>query len=210
MRPARALYPPSRPRHPPDFDRVPAPQPVRAAFARSLPCQSLLLPLFIVAPQRATNFALFTGSAWGVSLCLFSEEDLAAGRVTAEIPLDPRVNKTGDTWHVSLPDVNPALLYGAPAGPERGQEGSGGSRMHARGMHGRGMEAVPCRAPTAAVHSVLLQAQCTRSCVPHSSCVGVTRAACAGPFPGYRVSGPNQEVDKEGFDGQRFKEVRWA
>ncbi len=63
-------------------------------------------------PQGAINFALFTSSAHSVNLCLFTEADLLAGRVTHEVPLDPTVNRTGDVWHVMLPGVRDDMLYG--------------------------------------------------------------------------------------------------
>ncbi|KAI3435670.1 hypothetical protein D9Q98_001728 [Chlorella vulgaris] len=59
-----------------------------------------------------TNFALFASNAWGVTLCLFSEADLRAGRVTLEVPLAPEANRTGDVWHIALPGLDPSLLYG--------------------------------------------------------------------------------------------------
>lgn len=75
-------------------------------------------------PQDATNFAVFSGSAWGVSLCLFREADLQEGRVTEEVLLDPLNNKTGDVWHIALPNLDPSLLYGAAAPAARGLLGS--------------------------------------------------------------------------------------
>ena len=62
--------------------------------------------------QGATNFALFSANAGSVALCLFTETDLRAGRVTHEVPLDPLLNRTGDVWHIALPDLDPSLLYG--------------------------------------------------------------------------------------------------
>lgn len=58
------------------------------------------------------NFAVFSSGAVGMSLCLFTEDDLQAGRITYEIPLDPALNKTGDIWHVMLPNLDTRLLYG--------------------------------------------------------------------------------------------------
>jgi isoamylase len=49
-----------------------------------------------------------------VTLVLFCEDDLAAGRTTHEIPLDLRLNRTGNVWHVALPALDDSLLYGAP------------------------------------------------------------------------------------------------
>ncbi|KIZ04667.1 glycogen operon protein GlgX [Monoraphidium neglectum] len=60
----------------------------------------------------AYNFAVFSSAAQGVSLVLFTEQDLAAGRATYELPLDPLANRTGDVWHVMLPRLDPSLLYG--------------------------------------------------------------------------------------------------
>ena len=54
---------------------------------------------------------MFSSSAWGVSLCLFSEGDLRAGRTTHELALCPMANKTGDVWHIALPALDPTLLY---------------------------------------------------------------------------------------------------
>ena len=65
-------------------------------------------------PQGATNFAIVSTSATGVTLVLFGEGDLAAGQSTHEIPLDPRLNRTGNVWHVTLPALDDSLLYGAP------------------------------------------------------------------------------------------------
>jgi hypothetical protein len=62
--------------------------------------------------QGATNFAVFASNTWGMSLCLFTEADLRAGRVTLEVPLSPEANRTGDVWHVALPGLDPSLLYG--------------------------------------------------------------------------------------------------
>jgi hypothetical protein len=63
--------------------------------------------------QGVTNFALYSTTATEVELVFLSEADLAAGRVTAGLVLDPLLNRTGDVWHVAVPSVNTALLYGA-------------------------------------------------------------------------------------------------
>jgi len=62
--------------------------------------------------QGATNFAVVSTGATGVALVLFREDDLAAGRLTHEIPLDPQLNRTGNVWHVALPALDDTLLYG--------------------------------------------------------------------------------------------------
>lgn len=45
--------------------------------------------------QGAINFAVQSAGAKSVHLVLFTEADLAAGRATHEITLDPVANKTG-------------------------------------------------------------------------------------------------------------------
>lgn len=62
--------------------------------------------------QGHTNFAIVSNAARNVSLVLFTEDDLSAGRITYEIALDPKLNRTGDVWHIRLPDLDPSLLYG--------------------------------------------------------------------------------------------------
>lgn len=48
-----------------------------------------------------------------MTLVLFTEADLHAGRSTHEIPLDRDANRTGAVWHVALPALDSSLLYGA-------------------------------------------------------------------------------------------------
>jgi isoamylase len=62
--------------------------------------------------QDMTNFAIFSASATGVSLCLFTEKDLENGRLSHQIPLDPELNRTGDIWHIAIPQLDSTLLYG--------------------------------------------------------------------------------------------------
>lgn len=90
--------------------------------APSLPAApSLIAPLLRV--QGAINFALFSANAWGVTLCLFTEVDLVAGRITYEVELDSDANRTGGVWHTTLPDLDPSLLYGYKVhGPETSSE----------------------------------------------------------------------------------------
>ncbi|KAG1678800.1 hypothetical protein FOA52_012840 [Chlamydomonas sp. UWO 241] len=83
--------------------------------------------------MSATNFAVMSSSASGVSLCLFTEADLQAGRVTAEVELNPVANRTGDVWHCALPGLSPDLLYGyRVSGPHQsGYADSPGQRYDA-------------------------------------------------------------------------------
>ena len=62
--------------------------------------------------QAAVNFALYSSGASGVTLCLFTKEDLQNGRVSYEVDLDDTYNKTGDVWHIALPQFEADLLYG--------------------------------------------------------------------------------------------------
>jgi len=43
---------------------------------------------------------------------LFTQNDLVNGKVTHHIVLDAQINRTGDVWHVALPDLDSELLYG--------------------------------------------------------------------------------------------------
>lgn len=88
--------------------------------------------------QGVTNFALFASNAWGVTLCLFSEADLRAGRVTLEVPLAPEANRTGDVWHIALPGLDPSLLYGYRvygSNDEQHEDSEGQRHDPVRGMH---------------------------------------------------------------------------
>ena len=62
--------------------------------------------------QEGVNFAVYASSATSVSVCLFTEADLQAGRVTHEVPLSPELNRTGYIWHILLPKLDSTLLYG--------------------------------------------------------------------------------------------------
>ena len=63
------------------------------------------------------NFAVYASSATSVSLCLFTEADLQAGKVTCELPLLSNLNRTGYTWHILLPKLDSTLLYGETGCP---------------------------------------------------------------------------------------------
>ncbi|KAG2454971.1 hypothetical protein HYH02_000797 [Chlamydomonas schloesseri] len=90
----------------------PSGQPASAAYGPALTGRPAPLGASIDADTGAINFSVFSSSADAVSLVLFTEADLNAGRATFEIPLDPYVNRTGDVWHIMLPDLRDDLLYG--------------------------------------------------------------------------------------------------
>jgi isoamylase len=63
------------------------PEPMGATYAKSV---------------DVVNFALFAGNASGVSLCLFTEDDLKKNTPTMEVELDRECHRTGDVWHVGM------------------------------------------------------------------------------------------------------------
>ncbi len=67
------------------------------------------------------NFAVFSRHAQRVDLVLFRE---GREEPVAEIPLDPRVHRTGDVWHVFVRDLPADTLYGyrvhGPFAPKAG------------------------------------------------------------------------------------------
>jgi isoamylase len=63
-------------------------------------------PLGATWDGEGTNFAIFSGHATRVELCLFAHPDDAVE--SARIDLQ----RTGDVWHTFLPDVRPGQAYG--------------------------------------------------------------------------------------------------
>jgi glycogen operon protein len=80
------------------------------------------LPLGATLHERGVQFAIFSRHATSITLQLFAaSEDRTP---TAEIILDPRVNKTGDIWHIFVEGLAAGQLYGYRAeGPYRPREG---------------------------------------------------------------------------------------
>lgn len=79
------------------------------------------------AKSLIVNFAVFSSAATAVRLCLFSREDLDAGRTTAELELDPLLNRTGDVWHAMLEIEDAELMYGyRMSGPNQEKAAAGG------------------------------------------------------------------------------------
>src|SRR5215208_4796284 len=64
-----------------------------------------------VEAQQAYNFALYSRSATGVTLLLYTEADPLVP--AHQIQLDPQINKTNRIWHCWVPatQVNGATLY---------------------------------------------------------------------------------------------------
>ncbi|MBN2145644.1 MAG: glycogen debranching protein GlgX [Candidatus Aureabacteria bacterium] len=80
------------------------------------------IPLGVLYTDHGTQFSVFSRYAEEVSLLFFdhSTDDVPVW----EIQLDPRLNKTGDVWHVCVAGVKPGQLYGyrvkGPYQPEKG------------------------------------------------------------------------------------------
>lgn len=84
---------------------------LRTARGRSLPLGATPL-------ADGVNFALLCRHGTSVSLVLLPPE---GNDVLAEVPLDPRKNRTGDHWHVLVAGLPPIFRYGwRVAGPRGG------------------------------------------------------------------------------------------
>ncbi|OVA19269.1 Glycoside hydrolase [Macleaya cordata] len=70
------------------------------------------MPFGATAQNGGVNFAVFSGGAISVTLCLISLSDLQENKVTEEIRLDPLANRTGDVWHAFLKGNFEDMLYG--------------------------------------------------------------------------------------------------
>ncbi|KAF6257870.1 isoamylase [Scenedesmus sp. NREL 46B-D3] len=90
----------------------PVVQEATAHYGKPLRGSPTTLGATYIKDADAINFALTSGSAKGVKLVLFTEDDLALGSSTYEVTLDPATNKTGDVWHIALPQCDCSLLYG--------------------------------------------------------------------------------------------------
>ncbi|GJP55788.1 hypothetical protein CLOM_g14776, partial [Closterium sp. NIES-68] len=81
-------------------------------------------PYGATAVDNGVNFAVHSSGATAVSVCLFTPEGLAQGKPSAEVPLHPILNRTGDVWHIYLPALSRNLLYGyridGPFAPQKG------------------------------------------------------------------------------------------
>lgn len=72
--------------------------------------------------EEYTQFSVFSRHAEEVTLLLFDKSDDA--HPSAEIKLDPRLNKTGDIWHVAIPGIKHGQFYGYRVkGPYNPKEG---------------------------------------------------------------------------------------
>ncbi|KAL3147709.1 Iron-sulfur assembly protein 1 [Trebouxia sp. C0010 RCD-2024] len=90
----------------------PSGQPGCEAYADPLKGHAAPLGATYLPEEAAVNFALYSSSAAGVKLCLFKEADLQSGRLSYEVELDSAYNRTGDVWHIAVPQLEANLLYG--------------------------------------------------------------------------------------------------
>ena len=67
------------------------------------------LPLGATVTPRGVNFSIFSRHATAVSLLLYRESTDADPY--REIRLDPGINRTGDIWHLLVPEVEEGALY---------------------------------------------------------------------------------------------------
>ena len=99
---------PAEPAPPPPLKQEPYP----GLFGQ--PTVGAATPLGASLTTDGVNFAVYTAAeARSCNLCIFTPEDLAAGKdPTVEIPLDPTTNRTGNVWHIALPNASDQMLYG--------------------------------------------------------------------------------------------------
>src|SRR5271157_3420176 len=80
------------------------------------------LPFGATPNGHGTQFSVFSRHATAVSLLLFDSAQDA--RPAREIELDPRLNRTGDVWHVHVDGAGPGTRYlnrvDGPNEPEKG------------------------------------------------------------------------------------------
>ena len=55
------------------------------------------------------NFAVFSRDAEAMTLCIYDRS--SDGEASFEYRLDPRLNRTGDIWHVLVVGLEPGALY---------------------------------------------------------------------------------------------------
>ncbi|MDR2589341.1 MAG: glycogen debranching enzyme, partial [Spirochaetales bacterium] len=67
------------------------------------------LPLGASISERGIQFAVFSRNAAEVSLLFFDKPEDA--EPAEEVFFNPEKNRSGDIWHILLPDVKPGALY---------------------------------------------------------------------------------------------------
>lgn len=84
-------------------------RPVKLASAEVRVSRGTALPLGATLTPEGTNFAVFSKHASGVTLVLFTPD---GDQSTVGVPLDPRLNRTGQVWHVLVYGLNAPVHYG--------------------------------------------------------------------------------------------------
>jgi len=80
------------------------------------------LPLGATIMLEGWNFSVFSRNATSITLLLFKK---ANPKPIAEIPLDPKINRTGDIWHILVLGMGSSLRYGYRADGPSDRKGSG-------------------------------------------------------------------------------------
>lgn len=93
------------------------PMPDKANFATS---RGYASPFGVSRQADGLNFTLASKHADDVKLCLF---DRATKKLVSEFQLSPKLNKTGDVWHILVHAIDEHFLYayrlGPPSAPEQ-------------------------------------------------------------------------------------------
>ena len=80
------------------------------------------LPLGATITSKGVNFSVFSRNTTTITLVLFKN---ANSKPVVEIPLDPKINRTGDIWHILVLDMDSSLRYGYKADGPFDRKGSG-------------------------------------------------------------------------------------
>ncbi len=76
-------------------------------------------PFGVSILASGVNFAVFSRNATALSLVLFRPGDLEP---LLEFPLDPKINRTGDVWHICLQGLVPGFEYGYRVARDNGKD----------------------------------------------------------------------------------------
>jgi glycogen operon protein len=77
------------------------------------------LPFGVSILAGSVNFAVFSRHATRLSIVLFRPGDPDP---VVEFPLDPKINRTGDVWHIGLQGLVPGFEYGYRAAKDPGND----------------------------------------------------------------------------------------
>jgi len=75
-------------------------------------------PFGVSVTSEGVNFAVFSKGATDVTLCLFESSSREA---IAEIPLDPKIHRTGDVWHILVTGLPDQFLYAYRTAKKKGR-----------------------------------------------------------------------------------------